>query len=395
MVDLLTRLLPFLSNHAEEPFNVFNVMHHGTHEKQLSNVFAWLLNAEQTHRLGDTFQRIFIDETNQQLGDFERIPYGAYSVRQEQNTSASGEGMDIADLVLEDHETTIVIENYYTSSGHRHGYERYKKFGSQNGKRSVVVMLCETENRSLLVDGWEHAPVATYANLLTALSKHVEDDRYKSDYPQQYAFVEQMYRRFVKERRMSDDHLLDFIEVLCETGEAGRFGKQDSADAAIRFADQVREDALNRFNDSRVLLGRAKQSLRSYGRSVLMPRINAAVGDDYVTDVAIDYSGINQWTINFYGPEESGQKPRRAQLKFGPSAWTANEVDTKWKVTVPAANTDYSRLFVTCGLEIRQSAVSIGEVLAGLPADDTRLSDELIELISSKRSSGDDTADES
>jgi hypothetical protein len=30
--------------------------------------------------------------------------------------------MDIADLVLEDHDTVVVVENYYTSSGH--GYWR-------------------------------------------------------------------------------------------------------------------------------------------------------------------------------------------------------------------------------------------------------------------------------
>ena len=44
--DLLTILVPMLSNRARKAFNVFDVMHHGTHEKQLSNVFAWLFDAE-------------------------------------------------------------------------------------------------------------------------------------------------------------------------------------------------------------------------------------------------------------------------------------------------------------------------------------------------------------
>ncbi len=51
-----------LSRSLEARFNVFDVMHHGTHEKQISNVFGWLLDTEGSHQLGDTFLRIFIDE---------------------------------------------------------------------------------------------------------------------------------------------------------------------------------------------------------------------------------------------------------------------------------------------------------------------------------------------
>ena len=45
MGDVLSRVLPTLvAPWSSEEFNVFDVMHHGTHEKQLSNVFAWLLD---------------------------------------------------------------------------------------------------------------------------------------------------------------------------------------------------------------------------------------------------------------------------------------------------------------------------------------------------------------
>lgn len=37
---MVTRLVPSLSRSLAEQFDVFRVMHHGTHEKQLSNVFA-------------------------------------------------------------------------------------------------------------------------------------------------------------------------------------------------------------------------------------------------------------------------------------------------------------------------------------------------------------------
>ena len=55
--DVITRLLPVLGISGEARFNVFDVMHHGTHEKQLSNVFAWLLDPDGTHCLGDNSRR--------------------------------------------------------------------------------------------------------------------------------------------------------------------------------------------------------------------------------------------------------------------------------------------------------------------------------------------------
>ena len=56
--DLVTQLLPLLGRSLKAGFNVFDVMRHGSHEKQISNVFGWLLDPEATHELGDLFQRI-------------------------------------------------------------------------------------------------------------------------------------------------------------------------------------------------------------------------------------------------------------------------------------------------------------------------------------------------
>ena len=47
--QLVTMLLAALARRTAPSFNVFDVMHHGTHEKQLSNVFAWLLDDGGTH----------------------------------------------------------------------------------------------------------------------------------------------------------------------------------------------------------------------------------------------------------------------------------------------------------------------------------------------------------
>lgn len=376
----MTRLLPVLVHREEERFNVFDVMRHGTHEKQLSNVFAWLLDADGTHRLGDAFQGIFIDAANRGLPSGEPIPKGGYSVRQEVNTSATADGMDIADLVLEDHETTIVVENYYTSDGHGHSYSGYLDFGAREGKRSVVVMLCETENRSALADGWQQAAVVVYADVLAALGRRIErDDEYRRSYPDLCTFFDHMQRRFVKGRRVNDDNLVDFIDVLCATGEAGRFGWQNREDAAIGLGDRLRDEAITRFRDSRDMLARIKARLRDYSKATLMHQINSALGEEFLNEASATYQGRFEWTVNLRGSGENGN--HRVQLKFGPTAWFANEKDEHWEKTVPVIDADYSRLFITWGREIRQSDISLRDVLDGLGADDFRLRDEILDLV--------------
>lgn len=71
------------------------------------------------------------------------------------------------------------------------------------------------------------------------------------------------------------------------------------------------------------------------------------------------------------------------QLKFGPSAWFANERDPNWTVKVDPSVADYSRLFITWAKtrEIRQSAVTLQEVRDGLAADDFRLNDGMAKLV--------------
>ena len=79
--DLVTGILPVLGRSSELGFNVFDVMHHGLHEKQISNVFRWLLDAGATHRMGDKFTRIFMDEVNRARPSEVPFALGGYWVR--------------------------------------------------------------------------------------------------------------------------------------------------------------------------------------------------------------------------------------------------------------------------------------------------------------------------
>jgi hypothetical protein len=381
--QLVTRLLPILAKRSEDAFNIFNVMHHGTHEKQISNVFAWLLDANGTHKLGDAFQRIFVDEVNDGRRDGEpSIPYDEYSVEQEQNTSDSDKA-DIADLVLTGDKTVLVVENYWISSGHRHSYDGYLRYGDRDGKRGVVVMLCETEYCDELKDGWQKAAVVTYADLVEKLFNRIEsDDHYRRSYPDQYTFFCHLHKRFAKGRRMGDDDLIKFVDVMCASGEARRFGFVPTEAAKDDFGQRLKEQAMERFGESRGLLQRVKERLKNYAQ-VLKGQVNEALGSGYVTGVKANYVGIYQWTVGFTVAGEQDELEPGFQLKFGPSAWHANENDKAWKRTVSASAADYSCLFLTRlrTKEVRQSAVTLQEVLDGLSNDDFRLRDEIARLI--------------
>ena len=123
---MVTALVPSLSRSLAEQFNVFRVMHHGTHEKQLSNVFAWLLRADGTHELGDAFQRLFVEHVNRSLPAGPQLPPSGYQVLQEVDTSGHDAlGRDIADIVLTSAQASVVVENFESSDGHGHDYYRY------------------------------------------------------------------------------------------------------------------------------------------------------------------------------------------------------------------------------------------------------------------------------
>lgn len=384
---LVTGLLPVLGRSLELGFNVFDVMHHGLHEKQISNVFRWLLDPEQTHNLGDRFLRIFIDELNRVSAGSEPLPHGSYLVRQEVNVAMGAWGADIADLVLESEAAVVVVENYFTSDGHGHSYSGYLAFSVRDGKRGSVVLLCRDEDASLQTMGWENAAVLTYGKLAERLLEHVGGDRaYQRKNPDAYAFIEQLHRKFVRGRgRVGDQEVLNFVVAMCDTGEVRRYQEQPQEVAAKRFADDLAVQARERFGEGRDLLQRVKGRLSAFSEGPLRRQLNATRGEGFVRGVDARLAGIYQWTINIDVKDEANQTGQsRLQLKFGPSAWFANERDPSWTRTVESGQADYSRLFLTrAGVkEVRQSTVSIQDVLDGLGPADPRLHDEIIGLLS-------------
>ena len=379
-----------LTDRPRARFNVFDVMRHGTHEKQLSNVFAWLLRADGTHGLGDAFQRVFIAEVDRKLrlqGE-DVIADDSFGVRQEINTAAPGDREDIADIVLDGSQTTIVVENYYMSDGHGHSYQGYRKYGERQTTRSVVVLLCEHEIRSALIDDWIDAPVVLYATLLDALAAHVrQDDRYRRDNIEQFYFIENMHRHFTSRMALSMNRksLVDFVDSLCQGGEAETFGQRQDV-AARELGDRLREEAIQRFGEGRELLGRAKGILRDYCEATLREQVNNGMGANVLGDVFIQYAGIHVWSVSFKSHPEYRDTYGRdllIHLELGPSAWHALNKG-RWQAAT--FKPDYTRIVILedqGGDRAVQSDVSLTEVIEGLAIGDCRLRDEIVGLIRS------------
>lgn len=385
--DLFAGLVPAMHRSRETGFNVFDVMHYGTHEKQLSDVFAWLLDVGGSHALGGLFQRIFITEVNRNSQSDSRFGAGPYTVRQEVNTAGREEGADIADLVLESDDSVIVVENFETSDGHGHSFQRYRQL-SESAGRGGVVLLCRYRNSALQTDGWQNATVVTYDVLLEQLHEAVLADRtYQRKHSDAFSFIAQMHRKFAQGRvRMDDDEVLEFITLMCTTGEAERYGEKSPDGAARRFATDVSAAAVERFGDGHELLQHVKAGLKAFCAHTLQHQLNGTLGDGFVEDVSARFAGIYQWTINFTIRDELGDFGEAPlQLKFGPSARHAIAADANWVRKMNPSDADYAHLFITRAAtrEIRQSAVTMQQVLAGLGSGDRRLHDEICDLMSS------------
>lgn len=72
--------------------------------------------------------------------------------------------------------------------------------------------------------------------------------------------------------------LMQFVDALCRGGEAERFIQKHQDAVARQLADQLREEAIQRYIEGRELLGMAKTILRDYCDAILTPRVNETLG---------------------------------------------------------------------------------------------------------------------
>lgn len=375
----MTGLVPTMSRSLAEQFNVFRVMHHGTREKQLSNVFAWLLRADATHHLGNLFQRILLLRVNKARPSDDQLPLSGFRVLQEVDTTIAAEPVkDIADIVLLRDDSAVMIENFETSDGHGHDYESYRTYGSANERQSVVVMLCARRERQRLSMGWENAVVVTYSEVLDDLRTHLDTDRgWRGENPRQNVFINELVDQFVEgPQAMTVQDQLEFIKTMCETGESARYGRRNREAVAAEFAAQVAQHAQRQFEDSRKTLGLIKQSLRRYAEPTLRVLVNEATGG-VVQSVSANFQGRWEWSTTLV----TGDGEPNIFVAFGPTAATENE-----RAPEPVSDPDYSRVFVArqagAGIDrIAQTEVTLEEVLAGLTDDDQRLSRAVITLV--------------
>lgn len=390
--SFVTALVPSLSKSLEEQFNVLTVMHHGTHEKQRSNIFAWLLDSQGTHKLEDRFQRIFIAQLNSKMPSGVQLPSHNYLVTTEVNTLADGKkGGDIADIVLTSDTARVVIENYDISDGHGHSYHGYLNFGTEGGRQGVVVLLCETYQQHRQTQGWEQAIVITYAELLDELKRVIAKDKtWLCAHPSQNFFITQLFEHYVEGPKVMDtNQTLAFLKAMSETGESQRYGKNNEKGEdtqAEEFAQILAQHARNQFVQGREVLSTIKTNLKSFIDKQLLHQINQTLGEKIVTGTKVP-SGLHQWYVRLEGDSEKYFDGMVAGLIFGPSA---AEYNLKY-TTPPIESPDFGKVFVRVLTgELRkgnllgllfETDVDLAEVYAGLASDDYRLRDAVLRAI--------------
>lgn len=384
--ELVTALVPSLSRSLAEQFNVFRVMHHGTHEKQLSNVFAWLLKREGTHELGDAPQGLFLDLVNAALPADVRLPRTGYELAQEVVTpghegNPDPESADISDILLSSPEAAVVVENYGISDGHGHDYYRYLALGTTGGRDAVVVLLCERHVPHLQRRGWQNAVVVTYAEFLSALRTHVSrDQKWAQQHPDQHVFLRQLFEHFVEgPAAMNTDDTLTFLTAMCETGESARFGYQPRDRAAQEFGELIAAQARRQLEESRTLLASTKRRLHEFVKSTLVAQVREEIAEGSTVEVNVQFRGQWEWCVEL----RRGADHPSVFLVFGPTAVAVQE-----RVPRELEHPDYSQIFATLqdkstggNSRIAHTDVRLTEVLDGLAAGDVRLRDAVLEIL--------------
>lgn len=384
--ELVTALVPSLSRSLAEQFNVFRVMHHGTHEKQLSNVFAWLFNARGTHQLGDAPQGLFLDLINAGVPASEQLPRTGYDVAQEvvapgHEGNPDPESADISDIVLSSPDAAVVVENFGTSDGHGHDYRRYLALGTAGGRNAVVVLLCERHVPHLQCDGWENAVAITYAGFLTALRTHVTNDqKWRRQHPNQHVFLRQLFEHFVEgPAAMNTDDTLAFLTAMCETGESARYGYQPRDRVAQEFGDLIAAQARRQLEESRTLLASTKRRLKDFATSTLLAQLHSESASIPIAAVNVRFQGTWEWCVEL----RRGADHPSIFLVFGPTAVAVQE-----RVPQKLKHPDYSQVFVTLqdktaegNSRIAHTGVRLDEFLDGLKADDVRLRDAVLGIV--------------
>ena len=106
-----------------------------------------------------------------------------------------------------------------------------------------------------------------------------QDPSYRIENIEQFYFIENMHRHFTNRMAltMNREGLVDFVDALCRAGEAERFGQRQDV-AATELGDLLREEAIQRFGESRELLSRAKGILRAYCQATVRSQVNDAMG---------------------------------------------------------------------------------------------------------------------
>ena len=130
-------------------------------------------------------------------------------------------------------------------------------------------------------------------------------------------------------------------------------------------------------HSQRKLLNRLKKALQTY-LDANLGRLNDALGEAYFGGTYIRFQGIYQWDVSLVRDGEV-----TVFVLFGPSAWADNEVNRYKSWDVRIDEPDYSRLAIGYGpnKELRQSSVTMEDILNGLAPDDTRLLDEILSAV--------------
>lgn len=124
LLNELSKKLKNIEQEQNRGINIFNAVGMQTQEIKHSAFLSWLLNPEQSHKLGNLFLKKLTEKLNLQVEDF--LASDDITVETEKLLDGSESRIDIY-IQSEKSKTLIIIENKVFTTSHDNQLERYEK----------------------------------------------------------------------------------------------------------------------------------------------------------------------------------------------------------------------------------------------------------------------------
>ena len=216
----------------KQTFNIFTVLRLENYEIRHSNFLAWLLDPKQTHGLGDTFLKKFIEKVNSKLKN-KKITY-----KGGENIKVYREQDNIDILVFDiKNDFLILIENKINSKQHDNQLDRYAsllniKFDDFANKIKIYL---KPQNDEIIPEDYDYLSYKDVLDVITDIMNYVQNPEVKIFLEHYLKVLSNLYNKFEG---------ISLIDVCLKLQQSNLKLNYEEMELVLKMANQRRYDIM-------------------------------------------------------------------------------------------------------------------------------------------------------